>query len=142
MRRSSLPGILLVLLMLAASDVLSAQNTRRGDRNRLMKDDLTEIAATVNTAYDIVRMMRPNWLNPPGMNRNSASNADGTGGGGATSIVLYINDIRQPTLDEMRTVKASTVLEMRYLDQNRAIQMRGPGHEMGVIEVTTIDKKS
>lgn len=141
MRRSSLPGILLVLVMLAASDVLAAQNQRRGDRNRLTKDDVAEMSGTVNTAYDLVRMMRPNWLNPPGMNRNSTSNADGTGGG-ATALVLYINDIRQPTIDEMRTVKASTVVEMRYLDQNRAIQMRGPGHEMGVIEVTTIDKKS
>ena len=33
------------------------------------------------------------------------------------------------------------IIEIRFLDQNRAVQMHGPGHELGVIEVITIDKR-
>jgi hypothetical protein len=55
--------------------------------------------------------------------------------------VLYIDDVRQPSLNELQTVKATSILEMRFLDRNRAIQMRGMGHEAGVIEITTVDKR-
>jgi hypothetical protein len=38
-------------------------------------------------------------------------------------------------------VPAAKLVELRYLDQNRGVQMYGPGHEFGVIEVTTVDKR-
>ena len=77
----------------------------------------------------------------PSRGRTATSGADGSSGG-ATEVILYINEIRQQSLEDLKTVRASSVVDMRFLDQNRAIQMRGPGHELGVIEVTTVDKKN
>ena len=59
----------------------------------------------------------------------------------ASEIVVYIDGIRQPALSELNYLKASFVVEMKFLDQNRAIQEHGAGHELGTIEVTTIHKK-
>ena len=57
-------------------------------------------------------------------------------------IVVYLDDLRQPDLESsLITVKVETIVEMRYLDQNRAVQNRGPGHEAGVIEVITTAKR-
>ncbi len=135
--KSVVVALLLALVMLP--NAVHAQQKQRGDRNRISKDDLTEILATVTTGYDVVRTLRPQWLNPPAL-RQSTATVMGDGGG-ATDVVVYIDDLRQQSKDDLKTVKAAAILEIKYLDQNRAIQMRGPGHEMGVIEVTTINKR-
>jgi hypothetical protein len=130
--------VLSLLLSSMAVGSLHAQKPR-GDRNRLTSTELAEAPATATNAYDIIRAARPQWLTPP-IGRTSSSNVMGDGGG-AKDIVLYIDDTKQPSLDDLRTIKSATIVEMRFLDQNRALQLRGPGHEMGVIEVTTISGK-
>ena len=64
-----------------------------------------------------------------------------SGGGGATEVVVYVVDVRQNAFNELRTVPRSQIWEMKFLDQNRAVIMHGPGHEMGCIEVTTVYKR-
>lgn len=126
-------------LMLVTADVAHAQKKQRGDRYRITQDDLAEAPASVNTAYDAIRTMRAQWLAPP-MNRAAGSSFTGDGGG-AKEVVVYIDDVRQQSLEDLKTIKAASIVELKFLDQNRAIQMRGPGHEMGAIEVTTVNKK-
>jgi hypothetical protein len=133
-------GSALLALALIAS-IAEAQRAR-GDRNRITRTELDEGGSTIVTARDAVRVLRPQWLQPPRGRQASANMRDEpTMGGGATVVVVYIDGNRQPDLDALATVPALKVVEMRYLDQNRAIQMHGPGHEAGVIEVTTVDKK-
>ena len=139
MPKTKFAVLALLLAIVARPDTLSAQQKQRGDRNRISKDDMAEVLASVNTAFDVVRTLRPQWLNPPAL-RQSTATVMGDGGG-ATDVVIYVDDLRQQSKDDLKTVKATTILEIKYLDQNRAIQMRGPGHEMGVIEVTTINKR-
>ena len=139
MPKTKFAVLALLLAIVARPDALSAQQKQRGDRNRISKDDMAEVLASVNTAFDAVRTLRPQWLNPPAL-RQSTATVMGDGGG-ATDVVVYVDDLRQQSKDDLKTVKATTILEIKYLDQNRAIQMRGPGHEMGVIEVTTINRR-
>src|SRR5689334_882731 len=61
---------------------------QRGDRNRLTKDDIAQ-AGSGSTALDIIRRLRPQWLQPP-VGRIASSNADGMGGG-SQQIVLYVD---------------------------------------------------
>jgi hypothetical protein len=132
---------LLLAAFIAVPSLASAQNAKKGDRYRITSAELAEAPVTVATAYELISTMRPLWLSPM-RGRTSSSNMEGGGmGGGATEVVVYIDDLRQQSLNDLRTVKASKVVEMRFLEQNRAVQLRGPGHEMGVIEVTTTDKK-
>ena len=139
MRRFLLVGVLFAsAAVLCFPQSLHAQK-QRGDRNRLSRDDVAEVASGVNTAYDVVRTLRPQWLAPPN-GRNSTATMTGDGGG-AKEVVVYIDDLRQQSLDDLKTVKTAAIIELRYLDQNRAIQMRGPGHELGVIEVITVGRR-
>lgn len=143
----------LTLAFAAAAPAVAAQETkapqdstqqkaarpRRGDRNRLTQDDIATAGGGA-TALDVIRRLRPQWLNPP-PGRMASSNVGATGGG-STAIVLYVDDVRQPELEMgLQQVPLAKVFEIRYLDQNRAVQMRGPGHEAGVIEVTTTTRR-
>lgn len=109
----------------------------RGDRYKLTQVDIAEGGASLITARDAVRVLRPQWLAPP-MGRKASSDIIGPGGGNPL-VVVYIDDKRQPDLESLVSVPVSRILEVKYLDQNRAVLLRGPGHESGVIEVTTLD---
>ncbi len=123
----------------AATKQKQAQQKRRGDRSKITKIDLEEVGTGIVTARDAVRVLRPHWLQPP-MGSNASANMTG-GGNVATEVVIYIDGMRQPDLESLNALSALKIVEMRYLDQNRSIALHGPGHEAGVIEVTTIDKR-
>ncbi len=133
--------LLLSALVLAIAPLsLHAQDKKqRGDRNRITPSELAEASGSFNTAYDVIRAMRPQWFNPP-QGRTSSATMMGDGGG-AKELVIYIDDVRQQSVEDLKTIKVSQLVELRYLDQSRAIQLRGPGHEMGVVEVSTVNKR-
>lgn len=142
-------GLLALALTITAPAVAAQQQDStpqkrasrpRGDRNRLTRVEIDEAGTGIITARDAVRLLRPQWLRPP-MGRVASSNM-GSETGAATQVVVYIDDLRQPDLESsLVTVPAAKIVEIRYLDQNRAMQQRGPGHEAGVIEVITTDKR-
>jgi hypothetical protein len=125
--------LVLAVLALLASSSVEAQ--KRGDRNTITRVDIDEAGNAVTNADDAVRRLRPQWLRGP-MGRSATSGMDGQGGT-ATEAVLYIDDRRQPNLEQLRTVQAASIEELKYMDQNRAIQMLGPGHEAGAIMLKT-----
>lgn len=140
-------ALVLATLAVTAPAVESQQDTtrkqparrNRGDRNRLTATEVQQ-AGGVPTALDAIRLLRPWWLNPPPGRMSSSNLASETRA--ASEVVVYIDGLRQPDVSSsLVTVPAAKVVEVRYLDQNRAVQTYGPGHEAGVIEVTTTDKK-
>ena len=126
-------------LVLSCVTVTTAASAQKYDRNKITREDILQAPGSVYTALDAVRVLRPTWLQQP-LGRVASSDVI-SGGGGATEVVVYIDDVRQNSLDELRIVPRSQIWEMRFLDQNRAIILRGPGHELGAIEVTTVDKR-
>lgn len=128
--------VLLGVTLLAAP--VQAQQGR-GDRNKLTRADLEEAGTSIMTAREAVRILRPAWLSPP-MGRRASSDIMSSGGG-RQEVILYIDDVRQPDLEVLGTVPTAKIVELKYLDQNRAVLLRGPGHEAGVIELTTTDKR-
>ena len=139
--RNVIERCVFVLIAVALSTApVHAQAPKRGDQNRITQLDIGEAGTSIVTAYDAVRLLRPNWLKPP-LGRSASSNLLGQGGG-ATEIIVYVDDIRQPDLERsLSRVKGADVIEMKWLDQNKAVQDHGPGHELGAIEVTTIYKR-
>ena len=147
LRTALLAGSVLAALAAAAPSLEAQQDTTtraatrrpRGDRNKLTPEEITG-AGNVATAADAIRLLRPWWLAPP--RGRMASTDMGGDTRAATQVVVYIDGMRQPDLESsLVTVKAADVTEIRYLDQNRAVQNFGPGHEAGVIDVTTVNKK-
>lgn len=115
------------------------QQKKRTDTRVITRADLDEAVATVTTAHDAVTRLRPQWLTPPrgrisgasGLDAFSSANPD------ASEPRIYIDDMLQTGMDALRALPARNIVEMKYLDQNRAIQLLGPGNEAGAIQVTT-----
>ncbi|MEK7240854.1 MAG: hypothetical protein AAB224_09730 [Gemmatimonadota bacterium] len=144
MRRFAVRLLPLVLALLVCGNAAEAQKKARGDRTKITRADLNEAGGTAQTAIDAIRLLQPHWLNPP-MGRMAPAAVDPLVNPmtrNAVEPVVYIDEMRQPTIDVLRSVKTELIIEMKYLDQNRAIQMLGPGHEAGAIQVTTVNKKS
>jgi hypothetical protein len=137
--RQPITFVLAFLSVVALATPAGAQQNR-GDRNKLTQADIAEVGTSIMTARDAVRILRPQWMTPPPLGRQASSNVL-TPGGGSPVLIVYIDDTRQPDVDALATVPAAKIVEMKYLDQNRAVLLHGPGHESGVIEVTTTDKR-
>ena len=130
-----------LLALLVVSQPAAAQ--KRGDRNVITKLDLDEGGASVVNALDAVQRMRPNWLRPSLGRQATAGmiDASGTSSTNATEPIIYVDERRQPTLDILRTIPVLRIKEIKYMDQNKAVQMLGPGHEAGAILVSTTDSR-
>jgi len=63
--------------------------------------------------------------------------ASSSGGAAATTAVLYIDEVKQPTIEEMKNVRAADVVEIRYMTGNQAAGRYGSGHEGGAILLKT-----
>ena len=137
--RPILTRLSLFVIALALMATTAEAQRPRGDRNKLTRVELDEAGSSIVTARDAIRVLRPQWL-APALGRINSSNVNDLGGG-ARTLVVYIDGNRQPDVEALTTVQASAVVEIRYLDQNRAVQMHGPGHEMGAIEITTVNKR-
>lgn len=59
------------------------------------------------------------------------------GGGAGTTAVLYVDEVRQPNLDELKNIRAAEVLEIRYMTGTQAAGRYGAGHEGGAILLKT-----
>lgn len=62
---------------------------------------------------------------------------DASGGNSGSSAVLYIDEVKQLNLEEMRNIRAAEVFEIRYLTGNQAAGRYGAGHEAGAILLKT-----
>ena len=62
-----------------------------------------------------------------------STSGDATG----TKAVLYIDDVRQVAIEELKTVRAAEILEIRYLTGNQALSRYALGHEGGAILLKT-----
>ena len=75
----------------------------------------------------------------PGGSGGDKSSEYGSASGGNCSIVavLYIDDVKQAEIEEMKNVPAPAVVEIRYMTGNQAAGRYGAGHEGGAILLKT-----
>jgi len=97
-----------------------------------------EIAATsAGSAYDLVSRLRPTWLRPGGISSVS-------GGKISSQVTLvYLDGNKMGEIDALRSISASGIQTMRWLDAVRAqTVLRGIGTEAiaGAILLSTTNK--
>ena len=75
----------------------------------------------------------------PGGSSGDKSSEYGSASGGNKSVtaVLYIDDVKQADIEEMKNVRAAAVVEIRYMTGNQAAGRYGAGHEGGAILLKT-----
>ena len=58
-------------------------------------------------------------------------------GSGKVSAVLYIDDVKQEDIDELRNIRIVEISEIEYMNGTQASGRYGAGHEAGAILLTT-----
>lgn len=102
---------------------------QRKQRDVLTRAEIQASAQRDENLYQALRSLRPAFLEV----------APGQVSFGATPVmyaVVYIDGMREPSLDGLRTIRASDVDEVRYLDPSRASTQYGPSAGGGAVVVT------
>ncbi|CAN5772690.1 hypothetical protein BH23GEM3_BH23GEM3_03830 [soil metagenome] len=83
--------------------------------------------STASNAYDAVRALRPRWLQKRG-SQSILLQED---------IVVYYDNVRLGAPESLRSIPATGILRMQFIDATSATQRWGTGHSHGAILVTT-----
>jgi hypothetical protein len=117
---------LLLLVLLAACTTGAPRATR--NRSLITADEIS--ALHVATAYEVVEMLRPQFLRT----RGAASINDPT----PIPAVVYVDGFRHgDTPEALKTIDRVAVREIEYLDSREATTRFGTGHRGGAILVRT-----
>jgi len=112
----------------AASAPVTSGAPRRG--NLLTGDEIAAAHADINTAYDAIARLRPNWLASHGV-------TSGINNGAGTEFALvFVDGQRYGDLNSLRGIPAYHVGDLRYYDVTEAGARFGiRGGSSGAIEV-------
>lgn len=125
MRRYAIPMLALLLAGCASMQGSSDGPSRRND---LITQEEIQSHDGLNTAYDVVQRLRPQFLRRRGVNSLASSGDD---------ILVYLDGIRTGGVEVLRTIDANTVQQIHYVNARDATTKYGTGHSQGVIEVKT-----
>ena len=119
--------VLLALLALVAACAPAATGGGTGgDPDLIVAADIPE--GRFNSAFEIVQSMRPRWLRV----RSSGSLGNDDGG-----VVVYLDNIRQGGVEELRSLSPAIIVRMEWIDAPTATQRWGTGHTEGAIAIST-----
>lgn len=117
--------VLLVPLACAPASTGAPGEGARRDPNRITTQEIDD--APHSDAYDLVRRLRPRWLQSRGA-RSVTQTSD---------IVVYLDNVQIGGPRSLRDIQPSSVAELVYLDPATATQRWGTGHPYGAILVVT-----
>lgn len=92
----------------------------------------SEIEAThLETVYDVVERLRPNWF------RTRGGRSEVSAGAASSMLKAYLNSSPLGDVNTLRSVQAASVKEVQFLNAADATTRFGTGHDSGVILVTS-----
>jgi outer membrane receptor protein involved in Fe transport len=108
----------------------------RRQRNVITAEEIATRPGEGN-ALDLIRSLRPAWLTSRGV---ASGNISGDGMGGVTDnagMAVYVDGVKMGGVDQLGTIEADRIQELRFLSASDATQKYGTGNTAGAIEVTT-----
>jgi hypothetical protein len=130
MRAGTLALVTLSIAALAGSAPLQAQHR---PSSVLTAEEIERARLNVSTAYDVVQMLRPRWLQQHELARLPGSPSHPLED---TSVRVYLNDRNMGAADFLKTLSVEMVQEMRWLSVNEAASRFGPTNGQAAIAVT------
>lgn len=95
------------------------------DRDVITQQELAQPEVRAQSVLDVVRSLRPQYLNERGKNSHSDEEAG--------KVHISIDNGRILPLDELQNIHANTVLEIRYLNIAAAMQKFGGAAREGPV---------
>lgn len=127
---------LLVASLLAGLGCASSRSDSDGDfasRNVLTLDQISSVRAS--NAYEVVQRLKSQWLRTRGTAQMPA--AAGTPQFEENPVLVYLDDQRIGTVDQLRRIEIAAVQYIRYYSPAEASARWGFNHGGGVIFVST-----
>ncbi|MGH7502633.1 MAG: hypothetical protein ACREL7_12870 [Longimicrobiales bacterium] len=103
------------------------QRDLRSDRDVLLAREWE--GTGVNTAWDAVRLRRPEWLNERGVHILGESSEE--------TIVVILDEVRLGGVGTLREVSAYIIQSIEFVDPGPATVRWGAGHDHGVILINS-----
>lgn len=129
--RRIFPISLMVLAFAGCASSGASPSTRNNSPDHISASEMANVGGT--TAYDIVRQLRPRWLN---------ANATGSLSGVRSQItVVYLDGHKLGGLETLRTLSSGGLQSMQFLDAVRAATVLtdiGSDPVAGAIMITTV----
>lgn len=118
------------LVLLTTSFLLAAAPLRAQRRSDVITaQEIERLGASVSTAYDVVRTLRPRWLRSPGVRLQGRPDDLVR----AERVHVYFNDVDAGDADYLKTIPAERILELRWLSLNQAGSRYGPTDGPGIV---------
>ena len=124
-RRVSIP--LLLSFCVSLSACASMHHVDPTDRNVITSAEIQ--SANVATAYDLIAMYRANFLNSRGPNSILLKQPK--------EPTVYLDNVEFGTIASLRTIQASNIAEIRFIEGWDAMTKYGSDHVAGVIQIYT-----
>jgi hypothetical protein len=131
MRRALTTGMALLCGVVSGAALPAACEAQRRERDRITREEILSSSHRALDLYQVVRSLRPHFLAAPRGVRTLR-------GAPPAITVVYIDGTRAGELDQLRTIAAMSVEEVRYLDPARAENEFGITHSGGAILVRLV----
>jgi hypothetical protein len=125
-RRYLVLGALGVMVLTQAAEAQKQKAPRR-DRNKITVEEIAERPSAQN-AYDVIKVLRPQWLSVRGPTTIVQQEI---------SVMVYRDGSKMGTVDELYSMPADQIKEMRFLSPGDATLRYGTDHPRGAIEIDT-----
>jgi len=120
------------LAMLIAGTILLTPpelSAQKKQRDLITREELLNSGQRDQDAYSAIRSLRPHFLAPPRGVRTM-------GGSAAAALVVYLDGMKSD-LQALRTMAASEMVEVKYLEPAKAAEEYGITHSGGAVLVKT-----
>lgn len=107
----------------------SESAAQKRQRDRISREEIVSAPHRDLDLYQVIRSLRPHFLEPPPGVRTLG------GAYGPAPVAVYVDGARETGIDALRTITASRVDEVRYLDPTRSENEFGPRASGGAVTV-------
>jgi len=124
-------GLMVVAL---PSQAQEKEKPKKGDRYTIVQSEI-QAREDLKTAWEVVKQLRPQWFRVRG---RTASNQFGTEDRTADNPIVYLDNIRQMSIEVLKEIRSVEVIEMTFMEPQKAMAMYDDTHRAGAIFVNTV----
>lgn len=124
-------GLMVVALPTQAQE---KDKPKKGDRYTITQYDMQQ-RDDLKTAWEVANQLRPQWFRIRGRTTTSSLGSEMNA---EANPVVYIDNMKQMSMDVLKELRTAELVEMKFMEPQKAMAMYDDTHRAGAIFVKTI----